>query len=94
MVVSGRRRSSDLGEALFCAAHSGSILVDECLDQVRLPLRCALEQWEHVSVLDSLHQRARALKRETHALYFAYRDPRTPWYARVVAACIIFLLLL
>jgi uncharacterized membrane protein YkvA (DUF1232 family) len=29
---------------------------------------------------------ARTLKQEGHALYLAYRDPRTPWYARVVAA--------
>jgi uncharacterized membrane protein YkvA (DUF1232 family) len=40
-------------------------------------------------MLDALRQRARALKRETYALYFAYRDPRTPWYARVVAACVV-----
>jgi len=26
------------------------------------------------------------LFQETMALYFAYRDPRTPWYARVFAA--------
>lgn len=30
--------------------------------------------------------RARALKREVYALYYAYRDRRTPWYAKVVAA--------
>ena len=29
---------------------------------------------------------ARRLKQEGHALYLAYRDPRVPWYARVVAA--------
>jgi uncharacterized membrane protein YkvA (DUF1232 family) len=34
-------------------------------------------------------QRARQLKTETYALYLAYRDPRTPWYARVFAACIV-----
>lgn len=37
---------------------------------------------------NELQQRARALKRETYALYVAYRDPRTPWYARVVVACV------
>jgi uncharacterized membrane protein YkvA (DUF1232 family) len=26
------------------------------------------------------------LKREVYALYYAYRDRRTPWYAKVVAA--------
>ncbi|MDH7486794.1 MAG: YkvA family protein [Anaerolineae bacterium] len=29
------------------------------------------------------------LKRETYALYLAYRDPRTPWYARLFAACVV-----
>ena len=34
-------------------------------------------------------QWARRLKAETYALYLAYRDPRTPWYARVLAACVV-----
>jgi len=33
--------------------------------------------------------RARALKRETYAVYLACRDPRVPWYGRVLAACIV-----
>jgi uncharacterized membrane protein YkvA (DUF1232 family) len=45
--------------------------------------------WQNHTMLDTLRQRARALKRETYALYVAYRDPRTPWYARVVAACVV-----
>lgn len=40
-----------------------------------------------MSVLVDLQQRARALKRQTHALYLAGRDPRTPWYAKALAAC-------
>ena len=32
---------------------------------------------------------ARALKRETHALYLAGRDPRTPWPAKVVIAIVV-----
>lgn len=39
--------------------------------------------------LESWRQRARVLKREVYALYFAYRDPRVPWYAKVVAACVV-----
>lgn len=39
--------------------------------------------------LDGLKQRARQLKRETFAVYFASRDPRTPWYARLLAVCIV-----
>jgi uncharacterized membrane protein YkvA (DUF1232 family) len=36
-----------------------------------------------------LKQRARHLKRETYALYLAARDPRTPWYAKLLAAAVV-----
>ena len=32
---------------------------------------------------------ARQLKREVYALYFAVRDPRVPWYAKVLAGGIV-----
>lgn len=32
---------------------------------------------------------AEKLKAETYALYLAYRDPRTPWYAKVFAGCVV-----
>jgi uncharacterized membrane protein YkvA (DUF1232 family) len=32
---------------------------------------------------------ARRLKLETYALYLAYKDRRTPWYARLFAACVV-----
>lgn len=38
--------------------------------------------------LESLKQRAKILRRDTVAVYFASRDPRTPWYARVLAVVI------
>ncbi len=34
-----------------------------------------------------LRRRAQALACQTHALYLSGRDPRTPWYAKAVAAC-------
>jgi uncharacterized membrane protein YkvA (DUF1232 family) len=34
-------------------------------------------------------QQARRLKALTYSLYIAYRDERTPWYARVLAACVL-----
>jgi uncharacterized membrane protein YkvA (DUF1232 family) len=34
-------------------------------------------------VLEAWKQRAKALKTEIYALMIAYRDPRTPWFARV-----------
>jgi uncharacterized membrane protein YkvA (DUF1232 family) len=33
--------------------------------------------------------KARILKREVYVLYFAVRDPRVPWYAKVLAACVV-----
>ena len=41
------------------------------------------------STLEAWKARARCLKAETYALYLAYRDPRVPWTARVVAACVV-----
>lgn len=40
-------------------------------------------------MLDRLKDRARRLKVETYALYVASRDPRTPWYARLLAAAVV-----
>lgn len=37
---------------------------------------------------DRLRRWARAIKRDVVALYFAARDPRVPWYAKAVAACV------
>lgn len=34
-------------------------------------------------------QRAEQLRLETWAIYLAYRDPRTPWYARILALCVV-----
>ncbi|PTM56584.1 YkvA family protein [Desmospora activa] len=32
---------------------------------------------------------AKQLKRELYALYFAYRHPRTPWYAKLLTALVV-----
>ena len=40
-------------------------------------------------MLESWKSRARWLKGETYALYLAYRDPRTPWYAKVFVAFVV-----
>jgi uncharacterized membrane protein YkvA (DUF1232 family) len=34
-------------------------------------------------------QWARQLKTDVYAIYVAYRDPRTPWYARAFAVCVV-----
>ena len=40
-------------------------------------------------MLETWKTRARQLKQETYAVYLAYRDPRTPWYARLFAICVV-----
>ena len=42
-----------------------------------------------MSLLSNLKQRACNLKAETSALYLAARDPRTPWYAKLLVAGIV-----
>ena len=42
-----------------------------------------------MSILARLRRRARALKSETYALYLACRDPRTPWFAKLVGAAVV-----
>jgi uncharacterized membrane protein YkvA (DUF1232 family) len=42
-----------------------------------------------IKAVEAWKQRARQLKVETYAIYLAYKDPRTPWYARVFAACVV-----
>jgi len=42
--------------------------------------RGAVERWKH---------RAKQLQAETYALYLACKDPRVPWYAKVLAACVV-----
>jgi len=37
-----------------------------------------------VGVTERWRHRARQLKAESYALYLAFRDPRVPWYARVL----------
>lgn len=43
-------------------------------------MRRAMEAWK---------RGARRLKMETYALYLAYRDPRTPWHARLFAGLVV-----
>lgn len=40
-------------------------------------------------ILESFKNRVRQLKRETHALYLAARHPQTPWYAKLLVACVV-----
>ena len=42
-----------------------------------------------MNLLPKLKEKASQLKCELHALWLAYSDVRTPWYARVMVVCII-----
>jgi len=39
--------------------------------------------------MNKFRQRARQLKGEVTALYFAMRHPRTPWFAKVLGGCVV-----
>jgi uncharacterized membrane protein YkvA (DUF1232 family) len=41
------------------------------------------------SLFEKLKSQAQKLKAETYALYLAYRDPRTPWYAKAWAGLVL-----
>ena len=47
----------------------------------------ALEEGSY-KLLARLKQWARVLRRDTHAIYLAARDPRVPWYAKALALAI------
>jgi len=40
-------------------------------------------------LIENLKTKAKALKTDTFALYFAYKDPRTPWYAKVLTIIVV-----
>jgi uncharacterized membrane protein YkvA (DUF1232 family) len=42
-----------------------------------------------VRLMENWKRRARELQTEVYAMYLAYKDPRVPWYARVLAACVV-----
>ena len=42
-----------------------------------------------MSAFERWKDRVRQLKTETYAIYLAYRDPRVPWYARLLIALVV-----
>lgn len=42
-----------------------------------------------VTIINKWKQRARNLKRETWALFLAYKDKRTPWYAKLFTGLVV-----
>jgi uncharacterized membrane protein YkvA (DUF1232 family) len=39
--------------------------------------------------VDRWKERASRIQLEMYAVYLAYRDPRVPWHARLLAACVV-----
>ena len=42
-----------------------------------------------MSIMKQWEPKVQQIKVETYALYLAYRDPRTPWYAKLLAAGVV-----
>jgi uncharacterized membrane protein YkvA (DUF1232 family) len=42
----------------------------------------------HNTMIHQARQWTRVVKRDVHAIYLAARDPRVPWYAKVLALCV------
>ena len=40
-------------------------------------------------MINRLQRRARTIRRDTYALYLACRDPRVPWYAKLLAGAVL-----
>jgi len=40
-------------------------------------------------MIDNIKMWAKQLKRKVFVLYFAYKDNRTPWYAKLFAICVV-----
>jgi uncharacterized membrane protein YkvA (DUF1232 family) len=40
-------------------------------------------------MLERLKHKERLLKTEVFAIYLPYKDPRIPWYARILAVCVV-----
>ena len=54
-----------------------------------MALGCARRRPYNAYMWKRLQSRARALRTETHALYLAARDRRTPWYAKALVLLIV-----
>ncbi|WP_392387537.1 YkvA family protein, partial [Bacillus pumilus] len=40
-------------------------------------------------MMEQLKAWAKQLKRQVFVLYFAYRDKRSPWYAKMFSMCVV-----
>jgi uncharacterized membrane protein YkvA (DUF1232 family) len=57
-------------------------------DSLSFLCRVSTDKAKILTLLDNWKKQARLLKREAYALYLACRDPRVPWHARILTACV------
>jgi len=48
-----------------------------------------ISEYGRCHMLEGLKHKPRLLKTEVYAIYLAYKDPRIPWYARILSICIV-----
>lgn len=68
---------------------NGGVVIEEGLNFWEGDRRYNTKNPSDPQAMQSLKQFARKLKTETYALYLASKDPRVPWYARVLAAGVV-----
>jgi uncharacterized membrane protein YkvA (DUF1232 family) len=52
------------------------------------PSATAMRGFKVGTMIEQTRQWARIVKRDAHAVYLAARDPRVPWYAKMLALCV------
>lgn len=66
-----------------------NVIVDMAAGGARRPRSRDRTLRHAVNLRERWRTEARRLKREVYALYLACRDPRTPWYAKALAAAMV-----
>jgi uncharacterized membrane protein YkvA (DUF1232 family) len=74
---------SDLRSLLPTNLFSGS---NQRVSRAALPIQVILEL---MRMIDSLKQRSQTLRRDTMALWYAFQDWRTPWYAKAFSIVVV-----
>lgn len=48
-----------------------------------------IAEYGRCHMFEGWKNKARLLKTEVYAIYLAYKDPKVPWYARILAVCVV-----
>ena len=80
----GQRSARDASEEFPDATMEA---IAPCLTE-ETPSATAMRGSKVGTMIEQTRQWARIVKRDTHAIYLAARDPRVPWYAKALALCV------